>query len=966
MVSLKLYSVAFCLVLLYLPLALFAQQGELSAAEQRQLLQQQLAEATLPEQQGPLLIQLTQAFVTHDPHLSLGYASQWLNSTKDRQSTDYQKLLLEQITAYMLLGDYQQGYQTSVEVERLAREKNDIKQLFNALRRQADNLNRLGQADKALPKALEAMQIAIDANNPVPLQIIRYDLAHIYLNLAAYPQAIQIASDGLDLAMTGDDSNGQANFLHLLAEASGQYQQHQEAEDFARKALELRLSRQEQALVAQYYLSLARSLLSQQKYQDSEQQLQLALQAAQKVDNKKEQADALQSLAWLDLHFGRTEQADQKYQQIRQLLQADNFAANLRIFSLQHLTALLEFNQLEQASALYRTLALQASLFAEPQNQLNFWTVTAKLAHFEGKSAAAFQAAEQAIQLQRQLFDDKLHKQALVIASEQHKNLLELKLQQAEQQNQLAQLNQQHQKYMLLLLCAGGFLAIALLLSLFYHKSRRNQLLLQKQQEMAQQKIAVKNEFIATLGHEIRTPLQGIDAVLAQLLPELTEQSSQQKIKLARRSVWSLDNIINNILTSSRLEHGAYHLSEQQVAPTELLHRLHDLLEPLAQNKGLKLTSFIAPNVPALLILDENLLTQLLTNLISNAVKYTQQGEIEVRVELDPRQQNNLTLLFKVRDTGIGLTQLQISRLLRGERLEQQRALQAGPGLGMLVCQKLLQQVGSVLQIQSLPGVGTEMSFSLNCKNSDMLPEQSKPGVAAADCAANRALVAEDDELCRLSLQQYLTELGFTVSCVASLAQLQQLPPQSPWSWVFLDGQLDDADAGAVIDYLQQQKQINDSSRLVMISGSAQPQRPPQISLVLTKPWRREQLQSSIAQLAQLPPLHSLYQAEYLQEAIQALNQPQRQQLLSHVIEQLHQLRLQLKQAPPDAKVIHRMIGSMGQLGLLRLSQLCRLSEQQLLQQGTIDSLMTMQLELCLEQSQAEIQILFARLDVQC
>ena len=129
------------------------------------------------------------------------------------------------------------------------------------------------------------------------------------------------------------------------------------------------------------------------------------------------------------------------------MLQADSFAANLRIFSLRHLTALLEFNQLEQASALYRTLALQASLFAEPQNQLDFWTVTAKLAHFEGKSSAAYQAAEQAIKLQRQLFDDKLHKQALVISSEQHKNLLELKLQQAEQQNQLAQLNQQHQKY---------------------------------------------------------------------------------------------------------------------------------------------------------------------------------------------------------------------------------------------------------------------------------------------------------------------------------------------------------------------------------------------------------------------------------------------------------------------------------------------------------------------------------------
>ena|GEM_PF-6985786 len=941
------------LMLLLPAVAQSQQQVEVSTTAERQQLQQQLLQSTEPAQRLSLLVRLTEVFVTQDPALSLSYARQWLDNTKDRESADYHRVLLQQTTAFMLQGNYQQAYQTSLETERLARIQNDTKQLFNALRRQADNLNRLGQADKALPKALEAMQIAIDANNAIPLQIIRYDLAHIYLNLYAYPQAIQIASDGLNLAMTGDDSNRQANFLHLLAEASRLYQQNQSAEDFARKALELRLGRQEQALTAQYHLSLARSLLPQHKYQESEQQLQLALLAAQQVDNKIEQADALQSLAWLDLHFDRAVAAHAKYLQIRQLLQTEDHQPNLRVFSLRHLTALLEFNQPEQASALYDELALQLSQFTEPQNQLDYWTVTARLAQFNNQSPQAFLAAEQALALQQKLFDDRIHKQALVIASEQHKNLLERDLQHAAQQGQLDQLTNQHQKNMLVLLSVGACLALALLLSLFYHKSRRNRLLLQKQQEMAQQKIAIKNEFIATLGHEIRTPLQGIDAVLAQLLPQIEQADGQQKIQLARRSVWSLDNIINNILTSSRLDYGVYQPVDQQVVLTEVLGRLNDLLEPLASNKGLKLSCSVASNVPGLLLLDENLLTQLLTNLISNAVKYTKQGEIEVRVELLSQQNSTLNLLFKVRDTGVGLTALQISQLLRGERLSQQRSLQAGPGLGMLVCQKLLQQLGSALEIQSVPGLGTEVSFSLKCQASALLPQ-----VQSGTTTQLAALVVEDDELCRVSLEQALTQLGFVVTTASSLQQVQQLP-QQVWAWVFLDGQLEDADAQLTIHQLQQQQQVDDSSRFILVTGSQEKQPPAQISSILLKPWRREQLQALIAQLAQLPPLSPLYQTDYLQQALLALKTEQRQSLHNHVQEQLVALQHELTQTKPDPKVFHRLIGSMGQLGLMRLSQFCRLAEQQLMQHEALEPWLCSQLQLCLQQSKQVIALLF-------
>jgi signal transduction histidine kinase len=812
-----------------------------------------------------------------------------------------------------------------------------------------------GQVDRALPKTLEAMQIAIDMSDSIQLQMIRYELAQIYLDLYAYPQAIQVASDGLSLAMAEEDNLRQAEFLQLMAQASQLDLQYQAAEDYARKALELRQARQEHSFIALSHLSLARSLLPQHKYQESEQQLQLALLAAQQVKNKFEQADAQQSLAWLDLYFERPTMAASRYQQIRQLLQDETHQAKFRLLSLGYINTLFEFGYASEAVALYQQLAIQATHFSLPQDLLLYWTVSAQIAALNQNYQKAYVASEQMRQLQQNLFNDRIHKQAAVLASEQHKELLERDLQQAAQQDKLEQLAFEHQKNMLLLLSVGACLALALLLSLFYHKSRRNRLLLQKQQEMAQQKIAVKNEFIATLGHEIRTPLQGIDAVLAQLLPEIKQPDSQQKILLARRSVWSLDNIINNILTSSRLDHGVYKPLDQLVVPTELLNRLHHLLEPLANNKGLKLSYAVASNVPALLLLDENLVTQILTNLISNAVKYTKHGEIEVRVELLEQQDNMLKLLFKVRDTGVGLTTLQVSQLLRGERLNQQRSLQAGPGLGMLVCQKLLHQLGSALQIQSVPGIGTEVSFQLKCQASDLLPT-----VQSGATDQNQALVIEDDELCRVSLEQALTQLGFAVTTASSLKQIQQLPAQR-WAWVFVDGQLDDADADQSIQQLEMQHQVDKNTRIILVSGSAPQHLAPKISALLMKPWRREQVQALIAQLAQMPVLSPLYQLDYLQQTLQSLTTDQRQALRTKVREQLDSLAQELSRTNPDVKLFHRMIGSMGQLGLMRLSQLCQLTETQLLQQDLPDPLLAHQLQLCLHQTQRAIELLFAQ-----
>lgn len=119
------------LVLLLHAMAQSQQQVEVSTTAERRQLQQQLEQSSTLEQRLDLLVRLTEVFVTQDPALSLTYAGQWLDSSTDRESTLYHRILLQQTTAFMLQGNYQQAYHTSLEIERLARIQQDTKQLFN-------------------------------------------------------------------------------------------------------------------------------------------------------------------------------------------------------------------------------------------------------------------------------------------------------------------------------------------------------------------------------------------------------------------------------------------------------------------------------------------------------------------------------------------------------------------------------------------------------------------------------------------------------------------------------------------------------------------------------------------------------------------------------------------------------------------------------------------------------------------
>jgi len=813
---------------------------------------------------------------------------------------------------------------------------------LQAILQQANTLQQQNQTEQALPLALAALQQALDHQQSSAIQQSRNVLVQLYLQLQAPAQALQQANAALTQAILDKDQQAQQRLLVQLSQASQLKQDWASAEDWLRQAIQLNLQLSDKDALSAHYDSLGQILLVRQRGSEAEVAWQQAWLLAEQLNDHGQAATVLAHWAELDVQRQQWSAAEEKWQRCWQLLSATEHDELRTTLAVNYLTQLVP-QRPEQAIQLYPQLIGAQPPPSNLQGQQAYWRLKADVAQLQSDTQQAALAHAQLVKVQQQLWNTQVHQLNLINATELQKNQWLQNQLETQQSDQFDQLTLSHHQRLTLTIGVGAALAFALLLSLFYHKNKRNQLLLKQQQQLAQQKIAVKNEFIASLGHEIRSPLQGILAVTEQLSSELHTSSAQQKLKLIKRALGSLDNIITNILTSSRLEQGDYSLSLRPLALTELVSQLQDLLKPLAENKGLQFTSYVSPAVPALVLSDENLLNQLLTNLISNAVKYTEQGEIELRIEAVQQQ-----LVFKVRDTGVGLTQLQISQLLRGERLAQQRPLQAGPGLGLLLCQKLLTQVDSLLKIQSVPKVGTEVSFQLELQAAD--PELALQPHLQQDWA----LVVEDDELCRLSLQQHLTELGFQVQVAVSLAQLAQLPAQT-WGWLFLDGQLSDGNVEQVLQLLQQRQQFNALSRLVLVSGSAPLAPAPVFSAVLQKPWRRDQLQALIGQLARFEALQPLYDANYFRQSLDALNAEQRAKVLHNLLDQLQELSKELQEKTPDLRFVHRMAGSLGQLGLLRLGQLCRIAEQQLKEQP-LEAELLLTLRQCLQQSRAWLQ----------
>ncbi len=282
----------------------------------------------------------------------------------------------------------------------------------------------------------------------------------------------------------------------------------------------------------------------------------------------------------------------------------------------------------------------------------------------------------------------------------------------------------------------------------------------------------IKSEFLANMSHEIRTPLNGILGFTNLLQKSELSPRQQDYLTTIQKSAESLLGIINEILDFSKIEAGKLVLENLPFNLRDLIQDALTMLAPAAHEKQLELVSLVYRDTLIQLQGDPQRLKQILTNLVGNAIKFTQGGTVAVRAMLEDESDDRAQLRISVQDTGIGLSEEDQQALFKAfSQADNSLSRQAGgTGLGLVISKRLIEQMGGEIGVDSTPGEGAEFWISLSLPKSR--DDNEEPGASWA--AGQRVALLEPQELTRRSLHHQLTDFGLEVSEFADLDSLQE------------------------------------------------------------------------------------------------------------------------------------------------------------------------------------------------